>query len=465
MTATKPAPNVVDLDSERAAEEAVRSLSDYSEDETALGFADRHYKFLRFDHASGDWYVYGPSRWQRDPKQFALNYARTFGRMLAEDRRVTNRGRLRSLKFAQNVERLARTDDRLAVTSEIWDADLDLLGTPNAVIVLETGEEIEPDPSYYITRSVAVDADISTDCMHWFRFLNDITDKDDGFKRFLAMWVGYCLSGRTHLQKLLFITGVGGSGKTTFINILLKLLAGYATSADMSTFTDGGFEQHPQQFARLAGMRLVCAAETEEGRHWRENRIKQLSGSDVITAHFMRQNDFTYRPQFKLTFIGNSTPLLRNVDSAIARRMIIVPFVHPPAEPDLQLEAKLTEELPGILRWALNGYADLCSHGLVIPNVIGGATSTYFDDQNTFGDWLTECCDFELGNIALSESTAKLFRSWSGFAQGHGTEPGNQRVFNDRLRHLGLEPGQLKHLNTKGVRGLRLKQIEHWQDD
>jgi putative DNA primase/helicase len=459
----KPAA-IIDFDSERAAEDAVRALRNYSEDETALAFADRHHELLRFDHSTGNWYVYSSNRWQRDPKQLALNYARTFGRRLAEERRVPNRVRLRSLRFAQNVDRLARTDPRMAVTNDIWDADLDLLGTPNTVINLETGEEVEPHPDFYITRAVAVDPDIAADCINWLGFLNDISGKDEAFKRFLQQWVGYCLSGRTDLQKLLFITGTGGTGKSTFITMLLKLLADYATSADMSTFTEGGFEQHPQQFARLAGMRLVTASETEEGRHWKENRIKQLSGGDLVTAHFMRENDFTYRPQFKLTFIGNSTPLLRNVNTAIQRRMIIVPFLHPPAEPDPRLEAKLIEELPGILRWALNGYADLCTHGLLIPKVIKGATSTYFDDQNVFGQWLAECCDFELGNWALSESNANLFRSWNGFAQSQGTEPGNQRTFNDRLRQLGLEPGQLRHLGTKGCRGIRLKSTSHWQD-
>ena len=459
----KPA-SIIDFDSERAAEDAVRALPDYSEDETALAFADRHHELLRFDHSTGNWYVYNSNRWQRDPKQLALNYARAFGRMLAKERRVPNRVRLRSLKFAQNVDRLARTDPRMAVTNDIWDADLDLLGTPNTVINLETGEEVEPHPDFYITRATAVDPDVATYCPNWLRFLDDSSGKDEAFIRFLQQWAGYCLSGRTDFQKLLFITGAGGTGKSTFITMLLKVLADYATSADMSTFTDGGFEQHSQQFARLAGMRLVTASETEEGRHWRENRIKQLTGGDIVTARHMYENDSTYRPQFKLTFIGNSTPLLRNVDLAIQRRVIIVPFLHRPAEPDPWLEAKLTEEMPGILRWALNGYADLCTHGLVIPNVIGAATSTYFDDQNVFGQWLAECCDFELGNWALSESNSKLFQSWNGFAQSQGTEPGNQRTFNDRLRRLGLEPGQLKHLRTKGCRGIRLKVSTNWQD-
>jgi putative DNA primase/helicase len=462
--AATPKPNVVLFDEKRAAEQAVQSAPDYSEDETALAFADRHHRLLRFDHSTGEWYVFHGNRWRQDPTQIVLNYARTFGRLLAEERHVPNRTRVRSLKFARNVEHLARTDRRMAVRNNIWDTELELLGTPNAVINLATGEELEPDPDFYITRATSVDPGIATDCINWLRLLNDITGQDEAFKRFLQQWAAYCLSGRTDLQKLLFIHGPGGTGKSTFVNMLLKVLADYATSADMSTFTDGGFEKHSQEFARLAGRRLVIASETEEGRHWRENRIKQLTGGDTVTARHLYQDDFEYRPQFKLTFFGNHAPMLRNVETANQRRMIIAPFLNVPIEQDHRLEEKLTLEMPGILRWALNGYSDLCAHGLLIPKVIKEATTTYFDDQNVFGQWLAECCDFELCNWALSESTSKLFQSWNGFAQSQGTEPGNQRTFNDRLRRLGLEPLQLKHLGTKGCRGIRVKQAAHWQD-
>jgi putative DNA primase/helicase len=53
--------------------------------------------------------------------------------------------------------------------------------------------------------------------------------------------------------------------------------------------------------------------------------------------------------------IGNHKPVLRNVDEAARRRFNVVPFVHKPAKPDPDLEAKLKAEWPGILRWAIDG--------------------------------------------------------------------------------------------------------------
>src|SRR5436189_5686887 len=96
----------------------------------------------------------------------------------------------------------------------------------------------------------------------------------------------------------------------------------------------------------LGGARIVGASEAEEGRAWAETRIKTLTGGDPITARFMRQDNFTYRPQFKLTLIGNNKPRLRNVDEAARRRFNIVPFNFVPKEKDLELESKLRAEWP-----------------------------------------------------------------------------------------------------------------------
>ena len=67
-------------------------------------------------------------------------------------------------------------------------------------------------------------------------------------------------------------------------------------------------ERHTTDIAMLRGARLVTASETEEGRAWAEARIKQLTGGDPITARFMRQDNFTFRPTFKLMIVGNHKP-------------------------------------------------------------------------------------------------------------------------------------------------------------
>ena len=72
----------------------------------------------------------------------------------------------------------------------------------------------------------------------------------------------------------------------------------------------------------------------------RKQTFKSITGGDEISARFMRQNSFVYKPQFKLTIVGNHKPTLRNVDAAMMRRINIVPFEHKPVTPDPKLPTK-----------------------------------------------------------------------------------------------------------------------------
>jgi putative DNA primase/helicase len=60
---------------------------------------------------------------------------------------------------------------------------------------------------------------------------------------------------------------------------------------------------------------MVTASETQKGRTWNEELIKRMTGGDPIPARFMRQDFFTYMPQFKLLIAGNYKPRLKSVET------------------------------------------------------------------------------------------------------------------------------------------------------
>jgi putative DNA primase/helicase len=223
---------------------------------------------------------------------------------------------------------------------------------------LRTGELRPAQRGDHITKSTAVAPSARADCPRWFDFLRQATRGDDGLMRFMQQVAGYGLTGDICEHALFFIYGPGGNGKTVFLNTVKSILGDYATTAAMDTFMANHHDRHPTDLAMLRGARLVSVSETEEGRAWTESRIKQLTGGDPISARFMRQDFFEYRPQFKLLIIGNHKPSLRNVADAARRRFNLIPFIHKPETPDRQLEEKLKSEWPGILRWAINGALD-----------------------------------------------------------------------------------------------------------
>lgn len=426
MTIPKPSPFASQIPAE------------VTEDAVARAFTECHGETLRFDHDAGRWFEWSGDRWRPDGTGKAFSYCRDLAREASIDATASRLQAARKSTFAAGVERFARTDPIHAVTQEAWDADPWLLGCPGATVDLRDASVREPDPADGITRLTAVRPSFEP-AKVWGTFLTEATAGDAAMIRFLQQWCGYALTGDTREHALLFVYGPGGNGKSVFLNTVAGILGDYATAAAMDTFAASRSDRHPTDLAALRGARFVSASETEEGRAWAEARIKAMTGGDVISARFMRRDFFTFKPQFKLTIVGNHKPVLRNVDEAARRRFNIVPFEHKPAHPDRQLEEKLKAEWPAILGWMITGCADWRANGLVRPESVQRATEAYFAAQDVFGQWLEDECTVEPNNQHRWTPASELFSSWHRYAKAAGEEPGSQKNFGENLARRGLQ--------------------------
>lgn len=400
-----------------------------SEDAIALEFTRQNRGTLRFDHHAGKWYQWQFTHWKPTDVPVAFHFAREIGRRLGAGKKATCKA-----SVAGGAEKFARADPEHAVTSDAWDRDPWLLGTPAGTLELRTGRMHAARRDENITKITGCPPE-NKPAELWLKFLRDSTNGDEAMQVYLQRIAGYCLTGLTNEHALFFVYGPGGNGKSVFLNILVHILGDYAMSAPMDTFTASKFNSHPTELAMLKGARLVTASETEEGRAWAEARIKALTGGDPITARFMRQDFFTYQPHFKLLFAGNHQPSLSSVDPAMQRRFNMMPFVHKPASPDHMLEEKLKAEAPRILAWALKGCLDWQKHGLGRPESVTSATADYFANQDMFGQWIDECC--EVGPREWDQP-GTLFKSWIAFAKRSGEDGGTAKTFRTTLEKRGF---------------------------
>ncbi len=413
-----------------------------SEDEVARMFEDRFNGRLLYDHDAGRWLEWDSTRWRPDRIDRALHYARELARELSADKSSKTRLAGGKTSFAAGVERFARATPAFARTSDEWDRDPLLLGTPAGTVDLRTGELRKASPEDRITRLTAVAPSERAECPAWRKFLYETTAGNAELIAFLQAWAGYCATGETSEHALVFVHGGGGNGKSVFLNAVAEIMGDYAVTAAMDTFEASKSGRHPTDLAMLRGARLVTASETEEGRAWAEARIKAITGGDPITARFMRQDYFTYKPQFKLTIVGNHMPVLHNVDEAARRRFNIVPFLCKPEHPDPKLPEKLREEYPAILRWIIDGCLLWREHRLPRPKIVTDATAEYFAEQDLFQQWLDACCEVRLSNDARFEQVSRLYASWKGFAEQAGERPGSSKSFGQQMRRRGFKPGR-----------------------
>ena len=425
-----------------------RPEGEVSEDQVALAFAANYRNTLRYDHDHGRWFEWDGVRWKPDRCDRGFHYAREISRRMGDGKRSMCKA-----SVANGAERMARADPDLAVTSEEWDRDLFMLGTPGGVVDLRSGKLLDSDPSYRITKITSATPTRGTP-ERWLAFLDDATGGDREMVDFIQRWLGYCLTGDTREHVLLFVHGGGGNGKSVLLNTVTRILGDYAITAAMETFTASRGEKHSTDVAMLRGARVVTASETEEGKAWAEARIKQMTGADPITARFMRKDNFTFIPQFKLTIVGNHAPAIKNVDEAMRRRFRVIPFDRKPVNPDRMLEVKLQEEWPLILQWMIEGCLRWQEKGLPVPSAMQEATETYFEEQDVIGQWMKQECDVGPGKW---EPVATTFAKWKAYALANGEEPGTSRSFGSSLVKRGFMRGRSPDRTQRIFKGIALK--------
>lgn len=427
----------------------------YSDAWVAQNVLERAPGLLRHCARLGGWLQWDGNRWAPDETGRVLEFIGTVARELgvgAKDK--GDRRRMGSSGIRRSVSDYMSTAPGVATGIEEFDADPWVLNTPHGMVDLRTGRLQPADPARLFTRCTAVAPDSTMPIPIFLRFLDEATGGDAELQTYLQRLAGYALTGSTREHVLAFLWGPGGNGKGVFLNTLVRLLGSYAAVAAMDTFTSSRYDRHPAELAALFGARLVTAQETQEGRSWDEARVKSITGGDPITARFMRENFFTYTPQFKLLFAGNHKPHISNLDDAMRRRFHLVPFTQTPAERDVDLPERLVAEYPGILAWAVAGCLAWQQEGLVPAYIIRQATEAYFVDEDSLGRWLNDCTEPQ--DKAFVE-TRELWASWQLWCAEKRERVGSERDFVSRLLNRGYEKATHPKTRRHGVRDVKLK--------
>jgi putative DNA primase/helicase len=241
-----------------------------------------------------------------------------------------------------------------------------------------------------------------------------------------------------------------------FLRVLEEVMGDYARTAAPGIFT-AGTDRHPTEIADLASARLVASSETRAGARWDDERLKSLSGGDPIKARFLYKDLFTFRPQFKLVFVGNHQPEIRDMDVALQRRIHMLPFMHRPEDVDQELPEKLREEYPGILAWAIAGFGVWNREGLGTAPVVQESSADYFTAQDAVQRWMDECTERSEGH---EEGSGTVYQSWKQWANENGEYVGSQRRLTQALKSKGYTMS--RDSKARKVRGLLV--LQPWVD-
>lgn len=211
------------------------------------------------------------------------------------------------------------------IEQSMLDADEFLLNTPFETINLVTGSKNNHEASDYITKQTTVSPSEDGKKI-WDDALNTFFINDDALISYVQKIVGLASIGKVYVEALIIAYGEGRNGKSTFWNVVSKVLGTYSGNMSADMLTVGCRRNVKPELAEAKGKRLLIAAELEEGMRMNTSNVKQLCSTDEIFAEKKFKSPFSYVPSHTLVLYTNHLPRVGAVDKGTWRRLIVIPF-------------------------------------------------------------------------------------------------------------------------------------------
>jgi putative DNA primase/helicase len=362
--------------------------------------------------------------------------------------------------------RMAETDPRVSILANELDSHLELLNAPNGVVDLRTGLVREHDPTLLLSRITAYPAAIEEPHPRWDKFLMETFGGDLELINYINRLFGLALLGTITEHILPFLHGIGANGKSVLTSVLQGLLGnadngGYAVSAPDGFLMAGRENKHETEMARLRGARLVVCSEQTSGRRFDEQKVKRLTGDDVLTGRFMRGDFFDFRASHLIWVMSNHLPEVKEGGLSFWRRVRLIPFKHVVPE-DQQIkdyqEVLLATEGAAILGWAIAGAVEVLRDGMQTPESVLAATQEYELSEDTLASFIKERC-IQMPHFWVPMS--KLREEYLAYCDEMGIEMDSRlsaKALGSRLRsEFGVIEGRISKPQMKTYKGIALQ--------
>lgn len=192
-----------------------------------------------------------------------------------------------------------------------------------------------------------------------------------------------------------------------------------------------------EDIARLVGARFVNISEPDKKLILSVALVKTLTGNDTITARFLNENSFEYRPQFKLFINTNHLPAVTDITLFSSDRVKTIPFeryfTEEERDKDLKLELAKPENLTGVLNWCIRGLWLIKETGFDAPDAVRCATDEYRKNSDKIGRFLDD--EFE-ANPAFETHTSAAYAHYKEWCVRNGYYPENAANFKASLSNM-----------------------------
>lgn len=381
-----------------------------------------------------------------------------FRKVLVDDIMEGLRGRLFAHGSDAHHAFFIRPDEQGNITLEPADG---WIPCRDKIIHVPTGETSDFTTALFTPGRVPCAYDPSAQCPRWLQFLEEVAA---GEMENLQKMAGLSLTYDRRLNVFFVLHGEGGTGKSTFLNVIQALNTGAWCNISLSDFGEK-FQCYDLSTKRVNIVHDMDSIHETGNVSLREARLKSATCGESFQMEQKGVQAESRRAVALNIFACNNFPQFADRSTAIPARMRVIGFHRPfrdTSAQDMNLLAKLLEETPGILNWALEGYRKLIASGVpTFPESDAARTLKAAEIYKNRPE-IEFFAEFMVPDVKCQwQPSLEVYELYREFCERRKNKAMKQSNFNTALeKYFGIAPPVQKQENGKRCKvyqGVRLR--------
>ena len=221
---------------------------------------------------------------------------------------------------------------------------------------------IEHDPKYKATNQIphVYDPEGQLKGMavqKWLSFIGDTSEDVE----MLCQFAGLCLTRDTRQQKSLILNGEAGTGKSTVIRMIDKMIG-------PENISNISLSQLTQRFSAfgLMGKLLNSCADLEIDALSDVSTLKKVLGEDTLSAEAKGKDAISFVSYAKLIFSTNELPIVKaEKTNGFYRRLLILTMNRVPENKDTEFFDRLSNDIDDFIRLSVTALDRMYQNGRI----------------------------------------------------------------------------------------------------
>lgn len=260
-------------------------------------------------------------------------------------------------------------------------------------------------------------------------FMKQVSMGDEKKMQFLYEVAGYCLLKRSIFEKFFIFKGTGGTGKSTFCNLIMRMVG----KRYVSTVKLNQFDQDYYLATMIDKLVNIDFDASDKKTLEDSGRFKSITCSEPVSVRQIYAAVVEMVSCATIIINANHMPKIADKSDGLYRRMILVEIDHKIKNPDPKFLEKVTDnDMEYFFYKAVNAIHLALQRGSFTINTSEENLKLKFQiGQSNLKKWL-QAYQMSISDL-VNKTTTELFQSYKTFCLENNCNASNKSTFIDEL--------------------------------